>query len=185
MRMHHLLCFMAASIVVLVAGCGEDEELFANAQWRLRCPASGEGNCPGSNPGHEVMASPGPGVSIDCTIDTIGDDRNALDLTLRLQGDAGEPAVFKLDPLVFSDDHTVVSGQIQIEENGTYRGHVGAECEIPVFRKVDTDHGKAFIGEVTCEDLMERAVPTRMRDLTSATSSTEPATFSIANCRSI
>lgn len=183
--MDRLLRFTVASVVALVAGCGEDEELFANVQWRLRCPASGEGDCSGSSPGHEVMASPGPGVSIDCTIDDIGDDRNALDLTVRLQGDAGEPAVFKLDPLVFSDDHTVVSGQIQLEENGTYRGFVGAECELPVFRKVDTDHGKAFIGELRCEDLMERAVPTRMRDLTSATSSTEPATFSIANCGSI
>ncbi|MFW6049815.1 MAG: hypothetical protein ACODAU_01505 [Myxococcota bacterium] len=182
--------FIIAGVLLLLpvaAGCGgSDGASFADAEWRLRCPASGEGLCTANGPAREIVAEEGdPGFLVECSTHDAGEGLTLFRMRIGVEEDGGGRAMLVLDDLVFDEGYDISGGSVQVREYGEsspFVGTLGDDCEMPSFARVETDHGPAYAGEVRCTGMAPDATPTRQRDLTSPDSASEPAAFSISRC---
>jgi hypothetical protein len=181
--------WLAATILVL-SGCGSEDMALSehHTHWQLRCPQSGMGVC--TSPGIPRLFPEdddrGFETLLQCQVSDLDDGRKRLNLRVEQRGGSGQTSgALQLEDIHYLPGQRATAGRITVAEaSDTFRGLVGAgePCEVNDVRVERIEGGRALLLEVLCRDISDPISPSRMRDLTSATSIAFPASVVVFNC---
>jgi hypothetical protein len=181
--------WLAATMLVL-SGCGSDDMALSehHTHWQLRCPQSGMGVCTTSGIPRVFPEDDDRGYEtlLQCQVSNLDDDRKRLNLRVEQRGGSGlTSGALQLEDVHYLPGQSATAGRITVTEGSdTFRGLVGAgePCEVNDVRVERIEGGRALLLDVLCRDMSDPISPSRMRDLTSATSIAFPASVVVFNC---
>lgn len=182
MSIRHLILSCVA-LATLALGCSDDPvPTQADIIWRLRCVA--QGGCSGFN-AHDVNFFDGQeGHEISCSVESRTEGVRALYLTVQKGSEYG----IEVQNAQFNSTGAIVGNgcQVRATENvnifeGPCGGSTPSETQPCRLGTIGIE-GSTVSGNILCEHLPLRGVPTTKRELTAADNANQGAEFRFYNC---